>query len=590
MVQPVGKLRLTKVQFITSTPVYRDKPESETKNPVVYEIKEGNDTVHWTSNESLYKKNGFPESIPIAVHSCEKFKIKAWFEVEGSLNVEPLVAVSIPNLPKYTFACDCQKGKAAGKFALTFEVSNTPYEDEVMYISELYVSFCYQVKMDEWQPAGCSRNKLYMTWREPEYSNTKCESLFYLSCKQGYKSRKRDASLSDDDWANSELKNIADSIFENFTSRKTQRVDETFADGMGYWRGISAVNSKKEVYDESLACFIDLGEGTCGDWARLFLSLIQIHGFKKFNQFATYSPSRVLAKGFNIYTPAYSIARKPASNRVRSFKNIAIRAKNVFRKIHADDSKPENYVHYNELVPSLFLIKNWYLDDYADKNSKYPPKLDLPVKAQGNNNPVAVFWDHVFVIIRTEDGAYWYDPSYGIKSSQAFYDSRQLVADYTKKTMSGILAAAIPKNKSKGSKMEENSSRLYIDLLTKEFKPEKEVLPYVYRVCKNGMADLIDYKYEQYVKEKCDNQDIVQIGYSKTYHPEHDDFQQIHEKFGYDINVQYINHCYRYYVVPPESNTNIEEALNDIRAIIPDSFKSKLSNIPSVSPEGFRSS
>jgi len=346
---------------------------------------------------------------------------------------------------KFTYNFDDKTGKTSGEFDLIFESKNSP--DGVIQFSPYFnLEFEYTDGQGNNGFAGSCSFDLFLTWEKPGYkyfekpkrlrktAKLKCsensnkknilESLLYIGCKQASTLGKQKNTQE----ANEE--EILDAIFKEFADCKVNRRRNQFPNNMGYWRGHSKLRSSRKFGAErGLRFLLYYGEARCGEWTTFFLHLALCQGIE-LKQF-------VILSGNN---PVF------------------------------DPTKYNN---------TIFLVKNWKVQDPK------PPLPKTSVNAQGNNNPMRFFWDHVFIMFTKGSSLKFYDPSYGLISSNLFSNESVLLNEYTTIALDGVLYVK-----------EDSTTGL-------KFKEDKHVKDYIDPA--KGKASSDKYKYKTVAKnmEEC---------------------------------------------------------------------------------------
>ncbi len=407
---PKATLVLTKVIFDTKYDICSDDVKDFSDYKKFYILEDGGKHYHWLSkrtNPDDYSTIK-PDLIPITFASTDKIKLTATLKVtsKNPFTKAPKIRVTDKD-KKYTF--DIEKGKTSGEFEVTFKSNNKPYEDTIQYITNFELLFEYSEDGKTWTKAGSSKNTLYVTWKEPKYSdfekeinendtlqikasfNSKkniTETLLWIGCKQA-KGLGSDSKKTEDN-----EEQILDAIFREFEPLKITRAREGTAyldkdltsEGLGYWRNTSSLTGSFSRY---LRTLIRDGEARCGEFTSFFIHIALSQGIEV-NKFTFTS-----AVGANL-VPSPSISK---------FTN------------------------------SIFLVKTWTIND-PKAPVENPPTGN---KAQGNDKPMHFFWDHVFATFNKGTTIKYYDPSYGIKGSNYFTKPKELLNTYASNALTGVL-------------------------------------------------------------------------------------------------------------------------------------------------------
>jgi len=263
-IEPSGRLKLTKVKFLTTYDVCSDEVARFSNFKNFYVLKDGGSYYHWLPKKDEKGKRkrksvdvGKPAAIPITFASTDFIELEATFEVVSDEDFKDIPKVKVThNTKKYTFNTILD-GKKSEEFTLKFKSDNKPFENTVEYIKTFTLNFEYSddgKKTDDksktWHPAGSSVNTLYVTWKEPEWEvfmdtdkgnqqttmQVRCnkngkkpnilESLLWLGCKEaigkGYTHRVN-AHLTQ---AEADIENeeeILDAIFKQFKDLQVWR-------------------------------------------------------------------------------------------------------------------------------------------------------------------------------------------------------------------------------------------------------------------------------------------------------------------------------------------------------------------------------
>ncbi len=175
---PKATLVLTKVVFNTKYDICSDDVKDFSDYKKFYILEDGGKHYHW-----LYKRTNLddystikPDLIPITFSSTDKIELTATLKVtsKNPFTKTPKIRITDKD-EKYTF--DIEKGKTSGEFEVTFKSNNKPFEDTVQHITNFELIFEYSEDGKTWTRAGSSKNTLYVTWKEPKYSEFKTPRL-----------------------------------------------------------------------------------------------------------------------------------------------------------------------------------------------------------------------------------------------------------------------------------------------------------------------------------------------------------------------------------------------------------------------------
>ena len=111
-----------------------------------------------------------------------------------------------------------------------------------------------------------------------------------------------------------------------------------------------------------------------------------------------------------------------------------------------------------KFINSIFLVKTWTIKDPG------APIENAPIgnKAQGNAKPMHFFWGHVFATFSKGNTKKYYDPSYGIKGSTYYLDSKKLLNAYASTALTGVLFTQ--KDATGESFLDARHSGMYLDI------------------------------------------------------------------------------------------------------------------------------
>jgi len=222
----------------------------------------------------------------------------------------------------------------------------------------------WQVSFDSgstWQSVGDTKHTVYVTaaasggvWRQ--------ETLFYHGCKYA-------------DGVDNTLTMIS-SIWQPFSStvRNVKRVDGT---QLTYYNSY-IVNSR------STPSLLAQGDGQCGAWARLFLDILLVQGFRQSNNLATIEASTTgVDHGFIVKNWTFSGSGTSGSG-----------THPYINRVSAVGQNPPAYAGVNGYI--------WVGTPEVTYTSGTP--------GQGNAMPAALFGNHALAVVN----GVFYDPSYGV--------------------------------------------------------------------------------------------------------------------------------------------------------------------------------
>lgn len=410
---PKATLVLTKVVFNTKYDICSDDVKDFSDYKKFYILEDSGKYYHW-----LYKRTNpddystiKPDLIPITFSSTDKIELTATLKVtsKNPFTKAPKVRI-IDKDKKYTF--DIEKGKTSGEFEVTFKSDNKPFENTVQHISNFELIFEYSEDGKTWTRAGSSKNTLYITWKEPKYSDFEVyhhnkeiinmkvkstfnkdkenitETLLWVGCKQA-KGLGNSAKKTEDN-----AEQILDAIFREFEPLKITRTREGTAyldkdltsEGLGYWRNTSSLTGR---FTRGLRSLLRDGEARCGEFTSFFVHIALSQGIEV-NKFA--------------FTSAVGAGLVPSPS-------------------------------ISKFINSIFLVKTWAIND-PKAPVENPPTGN---KAQGNDKPMHFFWDHVFATFNKGTTIKYYDPSYGVKGNNYLKKPKELLNTYASDALTGVL-------------------------------------------------------------------------------------------------------------------------------------------------------
>ncbi|MDR6920880.1 hypothetical protein [Chryseobacterium sp. 2987] len=432
----LGSLDLIKIKINTTFDVCHDEVSSFSEFKNFWILEDKGKYYHWLSLRGNSDDKNKPDPLPITLASTDNFVFTATFKTKGPITCK--IRVQDSN-KKYVFKEQQHPKKNKDEeHELTFTCDTKPYKDTVQYLENFTLHFEYSEDGTNWVPMKSVKFCLYLTWKTPLYNNfenlpsvsdtmqIKCqpnknqknifETLLWLGCKGG--SGKGNTGKTKEE--NEEI--VLDSIFKQFETLKIirrregqNRPDGTSyltknwsAEGLGYWRGISAVDANPLTdardpraymfYDAATGAYIErtsrvilkYGEFRCGEWTAFLLYIGFAQGIA-LDQFAIFS-----GRG------------------------------------HNDSFMAQITTHFVNL---MFLVKGW--------NIKDPLAPELPpstaYRAQGNANPLHYFSDHVFTLFERNGVKKYYDASYGLRFKSGQKTDKKLLAEYSTSALTGVL-------------------------------------------------------------------------------------------------------------------------------------------------------
>jgi hypothetical protein len=444
-----GIIELGKIAVTTTYDVCSDEVKDFKDFENFWILKDGDNYYHWLRPKKEDPKEEDPNKaklefldniIPITLHSTQEFRFTAKFKVLLPIKTDGIkIRVNRKDekdTDKYNFKVEeiTPTGDLSKDSELTviFSATNNPYKDTIQYFEKFELFFEYSFDGKTWIPLREVYFRLYLTWKEPLWTNFSkndtASIVDFPKVTMQIKHRFVAGGLTDKPaifetflwlgcfyakgvWNNSNItknhENILDAIFAAFEKRKVTRKNEIkwISEGLGYWRGKSRYptsgTTELDIYRNlspnrnALRFLLLHGEARCGEWDEFF---------------------RHVAMCQHIILKSYVILSQEAVYKSKSYSNS-----------------------------QYFLVKStsgWNIIDPKAPTEKPPVSTVIPdgYKAQGNFTPMHYFKDHVFTIFVKSNGSMkYYDPSYGIKSSSFYSDKIELLKDYTRKALQGIV-------------------------------------------------------------------------------------------------------------------------------------------------------
>jgi hypothetical protein len=240
-------------------------------------------------------------------------------------------------------------------------ISILPYM--AVFLDDLKIKWEIKAKkagepIGEWEPVGESINDWYLTLSKPIAEEAgkgylHFHTLFDISCRYGI-------GASDFELING--------IWGHFAGRQVKRADGQFMKYYGQWSGGDLGVKTSELLQNK--------DGECTAWARLFLDVLKVHGFREADNIVTVKSTE--STGFMIKEWQSISGQGSYTNTDYPYKNLR-------------GTPPYN-------------SNNSYNWDYAEIT------LKKSSESQNNNNPRSDFDRHRFVKVK----GILYDPSYGI--------------------------------------------------------------------------------------------------------------------------------------------------------------------------------
>jgi len=232
-----------------------------------------------------------------------------------------------------------------------------------VFLDDLKIKWEMKVKkagepQGDWEPVGECVNDWYLTLKHPIAEESgkgylHFHTLFDISCRYGK--------------GYSDLE-MASGVWGHFASRQVKRADGQPLKYYGQWSGGNLAAKTSEL--------IMLKDGECTAWARIFLDVLKVHGFKEDDNIVTVKA--VGSSGFFI---------------------------KEWQKIPVQGSFPNTeYPYKNVRGTPPYNSNNTYNWEYAEVT------LKKSSESQNNNNPRSDFDRHRFAKIK----GVLYDASYGV--------------------------------------------------------------------------------------------------------------------------------------------------------------------------------
>jgi hypothetical protein len=448
-----GLISLEKIAVKTIYDVCNDEVKDFNDDENFWILENGGKYYHWLKKRTNTKDVNKPKEIPITLESTSAFVFHATFKTIFPADGLKIRVRDKDN--KYIFPIMPHPKKARDEeYIIKFTSANTPYKDTVQYFPSFELIFECSFDEKSWTPLGNAQFCFYLTWKKPEFSKfenstdeTKTmkigcsksgkpnilETLLWLGCDQA-------KGIGNTGTTSTENENkILNAIFNQFITKKVVRRREGSyvtrnwaAEGMGYWRGISAVDAQSTLppasmqpdkfYDAATSTHIDrtsrvilkYGEFRCGEWSDFFTYILMCQGIL-LDQFAIYS-----GRGDN---QNYYFKIDPITHSV-SYINPDL------SKVTPGGSSIEYY--YANWV---FYVKGGW--GFSDPNK---PTLSVSTtnRAQGNTNPLHEFSDHIFVLFERSGKKVWFDPSYGLTSATKHPTNKDLLKEYASNALGRI--------------------------------------------------------------------------------------------------------------------------------------------------------
>lgn len=387
----VGALDLINIAINVTYDVCHDevKDFSDYKNFWILEDK--GKYYHWLNQRTNTDDKTKPDPLPITLASTDNFVLKATFKTKSPMACSIRIKDSDN---KYIFKEQKHPKKNKNEeFEITFTCDTKPYKDIAQYFENFTLNFEYSEDGKTWIPMKSVKFCFYITIGKPGYDQLSPSFMGNKEYTAEDGNKRIINKLNNKESILETLlylgckfgkgaKNADEIINSVFSYIKSLNVERARIKGaMGYWRNTSSLHASN-MHFRGVRYLIKYGEARCGEWSSFLQDICKIQSdilfIGKFEDFVIFPTGTTDNKGF---------------------KN------------------------------SLFLVKEWIIKDPL-------APIDTMQKAQDLKNiPLNLFWDHVF----TKYGNKYFDPSYGLSSSNVFVDNDILLKDYSDKALSGIL-------------------------------------------------------------------------------------------------------------------------------------------------------
>lgn len=407
--------------------VIESKEQAESDYIKTYILEDGGEYYHWlnkrTNPSDAVKFK--PDPLPVTFSGIEPVILKAVLRTVSDKKLERMPQIRVRHKTagrdKYEFETVSVEKKGSDSYEAVIRSTNWPFEDRIACIGKFELLFEYSEDGRTWLKAGTTRNRLYITWRDPlytkfykdQYNELKDmqmpsivkgkwlihESLLWLGCTNA-----PDGKLLPKD-----EETVVRSIFVPFESKRVTRAREGTEylnidwskDGLGYWRGRSAAGGDPAFRAlRSVRYLLQYGEARCGEWSNFFLHLLLTQGIdvdENKDRCAIVTDYAIIDAGYDS-------------------------SKYQYRKLPHDTGKKSIYFAVKDAV---------IMKDRSIKGTSY---------GQGNKDAQSYFIDHVWVYFRQK---FFLDPSYGKKY---FMDNSNL-KEYCKDNISSMVIEKMYKDR-----------------------------------------------------------------------------------------------------------------------------------------------
>lgn len=379
-----GDVVLKRVKFLTDYDVCSDIVKDFSDNENFWVLKDGGDYYHWLKDRTTdpHEANK-PAEIPITFKSTDPIKFEATFEVLKDMPADPVIWVE-----------DSQRGnafifskpsgsisKSKGEYKLTFQ-SNVAFKDTVKYIEHFSLIFFNEA--DSNALVGRSCNRLYMTYGKPAYS------LFRAGIQN--------ETLQIEHSSNGSKKNILESfLYFGCKYADGKNVENDIVDAVfNHFKSLRLQRPRHTTPHRDIGYWRDTSSLQPG----------MERGVRAILRTADARCGECAAFFINIC-------------QTQSINNL------------------KNFIITPKYSSSAFLVKTWTIRDPNEPQ-------DQGGMAQGSHDrpdkPLNIFWDHVFVKYNNR----YYDPSYGLMSTNSFANDTDLLNDYSSHALSGFVFVTFP--------------------------------------------------------------------------------------------------------------------------------------------------
>jgi uncharacterized repeat protein (TIGR01451 family) len=342
---------------------------------------------------------------PVAFSRGQKMRASANFQLSETLSVPIRIRADGPDLLDLPATLASVQGTAV---SISSVESNTPFP--VASGIQMFDPFAitWQASIDNgqtWADVGVSSNPLYVTLADPRpcvlagCDRSLYHTLIHLSSMNAKGETTEGGAIA--------------KIWSEFTDRSVKAVNREYP--LTYYAAYTdrCTNTGDLLRD---------GDGQCGAWTSLFLSMLKAHGIER-------PGSYILVE-----------ARKPAG--CEEGCEYGFLVKNWRFTLGNGSSGFPQYPYLNiPAIPLVFPGGNsyrWHSADWEDDLSGLP--------GQGNTNPASLFNNHQIAHI---DGTY-YDASYGRTYHSLSEMDQSVIAGYFRKQLWPVDAAKLGLDRNRG--------------------------------------------------------------------------------------------------------------------------------------------